>query len=142
MSMRWILTWKDAPENSIAKARLVIKGFTDPDLTSIRAEAPTLSKLGRHMLLQMAASHNFTLEMGDVKTAFLQGDRGEAERDVYARPVPELARYLGLTDAQIIRLEGAVYGLRNAPRRWWMRVKRDMENLGWRSHQLLSLIHI
>ena len=72
-------------------------------------------------------------------TAFLQGDRGESERDVYARPVPELARYLGLTDAQILRLEGAVYGLRNAPRRWWMRVKRDMEALGWRSHQWINV---
>ena len=88
------------------------------------------------MLLQMAASHKFTLEMGDVKTAFLQGDRGESQRDVYAKPVPELARYLGLTAEQTIRLEGAVYGLRNAPRRWWHRVKKDMEALGWRSHQL------
>ena len=88
------------------------------------------------MLLQMAASHGMTLEMGDVKTAFLQGDRGEAQRDVYAQPVPELSRYVGLTADQIIRLEGAVYGLRNAPRRWWQRVKRDMEALGWRCHQL------
>ena len=102
MTMRWILTWKDAPSNSVAKARLVIKGFTDPDLTTIRAEAPTLSKLGRHMLLQMGASHGFTFEMGDVKTAFLQGDRGEAERDVYARLVPELSKYLGLSWDQII----------------------------------------
>ena len=70
MCMRWILTWKDAPENSVAKARLVINGFTDPDLTTIRAEAPTLSKLGRHLLLQMGASHGFQFEMGDVKTAF------------------------------------------------------------------------
>ena len=49
------------------------------------------------MLLQVEASHRFTLEMGDVKKAFLQGDRGEAQSDVYAQPVPELARYLGLT---------------------------------------------
>ena len=38
MSMRWILTWKKvdnaAPK---AKARLVVKGFTDPDLTTLRA---------------------------------------------------------------------------------------------------------
>ena len=37
MTMRWILTWKDAPDNTVAKARLVIKGFTDPDLTTIRS---------------------------------------------------------------------------------------------------------
>ena len=121
---------------------MVIKGFTDPDLTTIRAEAPTLSKLGRHMLLQMGCSRHFTFEMGDVKTAFLQGDRGESERDVYAQPVPELAKYLGLTPEQIIRLEGAVYGLRNSPRRWWQRVKRDMERLGWRCHQLDQCIFL
>ena len=69
-------------------------------------------------------------------TAFLQGDRGEAQRDVFAKPVPELSRHLGLTADQVVRLEGAVCGLRNAPRRWWHRAKKDMENLGWRSHQL------
>ena len=46
MAMRWILTWKEAPEGTKAKARLVAKGFTDPDLLTIRAEAPTLSKIG------------------------------------------------------------------------------------------------
>lgn len=142
MSMRWILTWKDAPLTSIAKARLVINGFQDPDLCTERAEAPTLSKLGRHSLLQMAASNGFTLEMRDVKTAFLHGDRGESERDVYAQPVPELARHLGLIVAQIIRLEGAVYGLRNAQRKWRHRVKRDMQRLGWRCHQLEQCIFL
>ena len=60
-----------------AKARLVVKGFTDPDLTTLRAEAPTLSKAARHMLLQLGASMKFTFEVGDVKTAFLQGDKSE-----------------------------------------------------------------
>ena len=95
-----------------------------------------MSKLGRHMLLQVAASHKFKVEVGDVKTAFLQGDRGEAERNVYAQPVAEVARMLGMSPDQVLKLEGAVYGLRNAPRRWWHRVKRDMEQLGWRCHQL------
>ena len=52
MAMRWILTWKEAPEGTKAKARLVAKGFTDPDLLTIRSEAPTLSKICRHCLLQ------------------------------------------------------------------------------------------
>ena len=73
MPMRWVLTWKESPEGTKAKARLVIKGFTDPDLVSLRAEAPTLSKVGRHMVLQIATSLKFLVEVGDVKTAFLQG---------------------------------------------------------------------
>ena len=76
MSMRWILTWKKTDEGDKAKARLVVKGFTDPDLTTIRAESPTLSKIGRNCLLQLAASCRVTISMGDVKTAFLQGEMG------------------------------------------------------------------
>ena len=45
MTMRWVHTWK-VDENTgeaKAKARLAVKGFTDPDLTEIRSESPTLS---------------------------------------------------------------------------------------------------
>ena len=90
MAMRWILTWKEAPEGTKAKARLVAKGFTDPDLLTIRAEAPTLSNIGRHCLLQLACSHKFKLEVGDVSTAFLQGDKKEQNRDVNLEPTADL----------------------------------------------------
>ena len=30
MAMRWILTWKETPEGTKAKAQLVAKGFADP----------------------------------------------------------------------------------------------------------------
>ena len=85
MSMRWILTWKkiEGTDRQKAKARLVVKGFTDPDLIHLRAESPTLSKTGRNCLLQTAASYGMRAYMGDVKTAFLQGSCGESERDVY-----------------------------------------------------------
>merc|ERR1712026_164632 len=80
MAMRWILTWKQAPEGTKAKAPLVAKGFTDPDLLTIRAEAPTLSKIGRHCLLQLACSQQFKIEVGDGSTALLQGDKKEPDR--------------------------------------------------------------
>ena len=60
-----------------ATARLVVKGITDPDLVTFRGESPTLSKAARHMILQLGASLKFTFEVGDVKTAFLQGDKVE-----------------------------------------------------------------
>ena len=62
-----------------ARARLVVNGFTDPDLTTIRAEPPTLSKVGRNCLPQLAASYKMKLSMGDV---ILQGDMGESDRDI------------------------------------------------------------
>ena len=35
-----------------------------------------------------------------------------------------------------LKLTGSVYCLRNAPRTWYQRVKKDLEALGWRIHQL------
>ena len=136
MAMRWILTWKEAPEGTKAKARLVAKGFTDPDLLTIRGEAPTLSKIGRHCLLQLACSHKFKIEMGDVSTAFLQGDKEEQNRDVYLEPTADLRERLNITKEFLLKLTGSVYGLRNAPRAWYKRVRKDLEALGWRCHQL------
>ena len=86
MTMRCVHSWivaEDTGETK-AKARLVVKGFTDPDLTEIRSESPTLSRLSRQLFLQFSASRGFRLRKGDVKTAFLSGDREEARRDVYA----------------------------------------------------------
>ena len=136
MAMRWNLTWKEAPEDTKAKARLVAKGFADPGLLTIRGEAPTLSKIGRHCLLQLACSHKFKIEMGDVSTAFLQGDKEEQNRDVYLEPTADLRQRLNIGKESVLKLTGSVYGLRNAPRSWFKRVKKDLEALGWRCHQV------
>ena len=52
MTMRWVHTWKVAEDTgeTKAKARLVVKGFTDPDLTEISAESPTLNCVSRFSL--------------------------------------------------------------------------------------------
>ena len=72
MTMHWVHTGKvneDTGETK-AKARLVVKRFTDPDLTEIRWESPTLSRLSRQLILQLSASRGFHLRKGDVKTAW------------------------------------------------------------------------
>ena len=117
MTMRWVHIRKVAEDTgeTKAKARLVVKGFTDPDLTEIRAESPTLSRLSRQLIIQIAASRGFRLRKGDVKTAFLSGDREETRRDVYAESPEELRDKLQITREQVLKLETAVYGLRNAP---------------------------
>ena len=98
-----------------AKARLVVKGFTDPDLTEIRSESPTLSRLSIQLILQISASRGFRLRKGDVKTAFLSGDREEARRDVSAEPPQEMRDKLQITREQVL----------NAPRALWKRVVRS-----------------
>ena len=66
MRCRWALTWK-APQTEAspkqAKARLVVLGFEDPDLSDIPNDAPTLGTNGRQLLLQMVASRGWTLSI-------------------------------------------------------------------------------
>ena len=131
--MCWVHTLKEAEDTGETKAkrRLVVKGFTDPDLTEIRSESLALSRLSRQLILQTAASRGFRLRKGDVETALLSGDREEATRDVYAEHLQELRDKLQSTREQVLNLETAVYGLRNAPKAWWKRVVRHLTETGW-----------
>ena len=49
--------------------------------------------------------------------------------DTFCEPVPELSRKLQLEHHQCNRLVKAVYGLVNAPRRWYHRGATDLRNM-------------
>jgi hypothetical protein len=61
---RWVLTWKDLDavdaakegRSRKAKARLVILGYEDPDITDIPRDSPALQKESRSLVLQLCAS--------------------------------------------------------------------------------------
>ena len=55
MRMRWVLVFKqtDTPGMIKAKARLVVLGFTDPDVGLVSVRSPTLSRRGRQLMLAM-----------------------------------------------------------------------------------------
>ena len=42
----------------------------------------------------------------------------------------------------ILKLTGSVYGLRNTPRAWYQIVRKDLEALGWRIHQLDQCVFV
>ena len=61
--MRWVHTWKVAEDTgeTKAKARLVVKGFADLDLTEICSVSPAHSRFSRQLILRIAASQGFRL---------------------------------------------------------------------------------
>lgn len=143
MQMRWVLTWKSGVsdektggEQKKAKARLIIKGFQDPRLTTLPRESPTLSSLGRNLLLACAARSRMRLSSGDIRTAFLQGDATESQDELYGYPPPEVRQMLGMKDHEIIRIIKAIYGLLNAPKRWYDSLSRFLIDDGWIVHSL------
>ena len=56
ITARWVLTWKVDEETglSFAKARLVLRGFGDPDLTKIKTTSPTAGRTARQIFLTIA----------------------------------------------------------------------------------------
>ena len=134
MKMRFVYTWKS---DGRAKARLVLQGFTDPDLETQRTDAPTISKRGRSLFLAACARNKFWVEKADVIGAFLQGTASEESRQVYGNPPPELAQALGVKPGDwLVQVLKPAYGTTVAPRRWWQQVCTDLAKLGWVASEL------
>ena len=74
-----------------AKARLVCRGDQDPDLLTLRRDAPTLTRIGLMIILQIAASfQEFFLFNSDITGAFLQGSQEAFQPE--GTTFPEAAR--------------------------------------------------
>ena len=144
MNMRWVVTFKD---DGSLKARMVVQGFTERRLGKTPTFSPTASRRSPQIFLTLAASLGFQTHKGDVQCAFLQGDLDEQRvdddddddnfriksaqpvSDTFCEPVPELSRKFQVEHHQCIRLLKAVYGLVNAPRRWYHHVATDLQNM-------------
>ena len=124
MPMRWVLTFKSIEDDKGVevgkkpKARLIIKGFLDPDLLHLKREAPTLSCQNPNLLLAVAAQRRWKAQVGDIKTAFLNGDDTERARNIGADPPEEVRAMLGMKPWEVFRILKAVYGLLHAPKVW------------------------
>ena len=108
------------------KARLVIAGHKDPDLTSgLNTHAPTVSRQGILLLLQILASNlerGWSGHAGDVSAAFLCGE--ELHRELYLRqPRSGLGQ---LHPEQLLRIRKPIFGLVDSPAAWWGKFRKSL----------------
>ena len=137
MGSRWVLTWKTCDLSSSgykAKARLVVKGFQDPEVGNVQTDSPTLSRDACMLLLQTVSSHHWQLQNFDIRTAFLRG-KGDG-RELAMQPVPELKELMGLSDDQVCLLEGNAYGRVDAPLLFYKELRKQLEQLSFECHPL------
>ena len=134
MKMRWVLVFKgtDDPNTVKAKARLVVLGFSDPDVGLLNTKSPTMSRRSRQLLLQFSTLKGLPLLKADAKAAFLQGLATQGKRSIFGRPVEELRVAMGLEPGQMIQFMKAAYGLTIAPREFYLMVDQTLESLGFR----------
>ena len=98
------------------KRRWCILGFGEPDLTEVERETPTVNTNTVLLGLQAIASHGLDLALGDIKNAFLQGGAlGRSGGPLYAEPTD----IEGIPKDAVIERWKYVYGLVDAPRRWF-----------------------
>ena len=121
VSVRWVLTPKIIEGEMRMKARLVARGFEET--TEFRTDSPTCLRESIRIVIAFIVSMKWKLHSVDYKTAFLQGN--PIEREVFLRPPAEFR-----TKDKLWKLKKTVYGLADAPRVWFLRLKEELEKLG------------
>ena len=118
---RWVVTEKIKEGQRLVKARLVAKGFQEKN-SEIKTDSPTCMKENLRVLLMLSATYKWTIKSIDIKCAYLQGR--EIDRTLYMKPPPEAGR------ETVWLLKKALYGLNDAARVWYLKVKETMFQFG------------
>ena len=115
----WVITMKGEE----VRARLTAKGFQE--IHDVPKESPTMHKHTLRIILAIAATKGWQISASDVKSAFLQGN--ELDRIVLVKPPKEA----NLTK-KLWRLKKCLYGLKDASKKWYEKVKNRLEKLGFK----------
>ena len=108
IGLKWVFKIKRNADGSINKykARLVAKGYV------------------QRLVIAIAASRGWEIHHLDVKTAFLHG---ELKEEVYVKQ-PEGFEVRG-EEGKVYKLRKALYGLRQAPRAWNVKLNQILKGL-------------
>ena len=116
ISSRWVITMKEAHDGQKKKykARLVARGFQEN--IPPQSDSPTVLRESNKLFSAVAANQEFKLVSVDIRAAFLQSK--ELKREVYVVPPKDISE-----PGKLWRLKKPLYGLNDASRRFWLRVK-------------------
>ncbi|XP_073943412.1 uncharacterized protein [Choristoneura fumiferana] len=118
---RWLFKIKRDANGKIAcyRARLVAKGFTQKfGIDYLDTYSPVVRHSSLRMLLSLAVELDLKIDHLDVKTAFLNGNLSE---EIYMSQPEGFIRQGN--EHKVYKLKKAVYGLKQASRAWYDKVK-------------------
>ena len=122
VSSRWIITEKFKDGARKVKARLVARGFEE-DSSNLKTDSPTCNREFLKLVFEVASIMSWQLQSIDISAAFLQGN--PIERDIFLRPPRDI-----FPKSEFWHLKRCIYGLNDAPRSWYERVKEVLLQLG------------
>ena len=91
--------------------------------SDLRKDSPTCSREGQRLVYLAAATMSWRIRSLDFTSAFLQGD--EIQREIYIRPPRDVS-----DKKTVWKLRKCIYGLTDAPRSWFTKMKTALLSLG------------
>ncbi|GJV69782.1 zinc finger, CCHC-type containing protein [Tanacetum coccineum] len=133
-----LLFTEEEPRNIVKyKARLVAKGYVQEqgiDFDEVFAPVARIETI--RLILALAAYHGWQVHHLDVKSAFLHGDLKE---EVYVTQ-PEGFVQQG-NSGKVYKLTKALYGLRQAPRAWNVKLDQTLKSLDFKKCNLEQAVY-
>uniref|UniRef100_A0ACD5U6F7 Uncharacterized protein n=1 Tax=Avena sativa TaxID=4498 RepID=A0ACD5U6F7_AVESA len=129
IGLKWVFKLKKDANGAVVKrkARLVAKGYVQRQGVDYEeAFAPVARMETVRLLIALAAHHGWPVHHMDVKTTFLNGDLIEK---VYVEQPPGFS--VAGEERKVLRLQKALYGLRQAPRAWNAKLDSSLLGLGF-----------
>ncbi|GLI60767.1 hypothetical protein VaNZ11_002999 [Volvox africanus] len=129
IGLKWVFKIKRDADGNVEryKARLVAKGFTQKEGVDFgEVFTPVWKYASFRALLAVTADRDLELHQLDIKTAFLHGELVE---EVYTEQPPSYQ--LGGPNV-VCKLRWALYGLHQAPRAWYVRLRKELESMGFK----------
>ena len=126
---RWVFKVKRDANGNVSKykARLVAKGYNQQEGIDYHDTfAPVLNARSFRILLAYSVLYNTQLDQLDVKTAFLNAP---VQEDIYIS-VPE---GMDIPAGYVMKLNRALYGIKQAPREWHKEIDTTLHTLGYTS---------
>nr|GEY44756.1 ribonuclease H-like domain, reverse transcriptase, RNA-dependent DNA polymerase [Tanacetum cinerariifolium] len=140
IGLKWVFKPKKDANGKIIKykARLVAKGYIQElviDFEEVSAPVARMETI--RLLLVVAVNNKWEVHHLDVKYAFLHGDLKE---EVY---VTQLEGFIKRQDnGKVYRLTKALYGVRQAPRAWNIKLDNTLKSLDFNKCTLEQAIYI
>ncbi|GJR07217.1 zinc finger, CCHC-type containing protein [Tanacetum coccineum] len=139
IGLKWVFKTKRDAEGKIIKykARLVAKGYVQEqgiDFDEVFAPVARIETV--RLILALAAYHGWQVHHLDVKSAFLHGDLKE---EVYVTQ-PEGFVQQG-NSGKVYKLIKALYGLRQAPRAWNVKLDQTLKSLDFKKCNLEQAVY-
>ncbi|PKI78797.1 hypothetical protein CRG98_000864 [Punica granatum] len=140
ISCKWVYRVKQKANGSIDrfKARLVAKGFNQQEgIDYEETFSPVIKSVTIRTVLSIAISLQWPIRQLDVKNAFLHG---HLDKEVYMQQPPS---FVDSTRAHFVcRLNRSLYGFKQAPRAWFLRLSEFLLRLGFKGSRADSSLFI